>query len=73
VRSYPTISPTWSMPVLAEGEAMGENSLARVYDPQPSGGRVFLVERLRPRGLRRDAIRFDAWLKEAAPSTALRQ
>src|SRR5680860_1924639 len=61
------------MPVLAEGEAMGEITLARVYDPQPSSGRVFLVERLWPRGLRRDAIRFDAWLKEAAPSTALRQ
>lgn len=52
---------------------MGEIALARVYDPQPSSGRVFLVERLWPRGVRRDAIRFDAWLKEAAPSTALRQ
>ena len=52
---------------------MGEITLARVYDPQPSSGRVFLVERLWPRGLRRDAMRFDAWLKEAAPSTALRQ
>ena len=52
---------------------MGPITLARVYDPPPSGGRVFLVERLWPRGVRRDAIRIDAWLKDAAPSTALRQ
>ena len=56
-----------------EGAAVGAITLARVYDPQPSSGRVFLVERLWPRGVRRDAIRFDAWLKDAAPSTALRQ
>lgn len=52
---------------------MGEIALARVYDPPPSSGSVFLVERLWPRGVRRDAIRIDAWLKDAAPSTALRQ
>lgn len=51
---------------------MGKIALARVYDPPPSG-RVFLVERLWPRGVRRDTIRIDAWLKDAAPSTALRQ
>lgn len=51
---------------------MGEITLARVYDPPPSSGRVYLVERLWPRGVRRDAIHFDAWLKDAAPSTALR-
>jgi len=52
---------------------VGTIALARVYDPPPSSGRVFLVERLWPRGVRRDAIRFDAWLKDAAPSTALRR
>ncbi len=51
---------------------MGEIDLARVYDP-PASGRVVLVERLWPRGVRRDAIRIDAWLKDAAPSTALRR
>lgn len=51
---------------------MGEIGLARVYDP-PASGRVFLVERLWPRGVRRDAVVIDAWLKDAAPSTALRR
>jgi len=52
---------------------MGEITLARVYDPPTSSGKAFLVERLWPRGMRRDAIRMDGWLKDAAPSTALRQ
>lgn len=52
---------------------MGTIALARVYDPPPPDGRVFFVERLWPRGVRRDALRIDAWLKDAAPSTALRQ
>lgn len=52
---------------------MGEITLTRVYDPPPTIGQVFLVERLWPRGMRRDSIRIDAWLKDAAPSTELRQ
>ncbi len=52
---------------------MGDITLARVYDPPTSSGKVFLVERLWPRGVRRDAIRMDGWLKDAAPSTTLRQ
>ena len=52
---------------------MGEITLARVYDPPTSSGKAFLVERLWPRGVRRDAIRMDGWLKDAAPSSALRQ
>lgn len=65
-------APTLSTAVRAEGEAMGEIALVRVYDPPPSIGQVFLVERLWPRGTRRDSIRIDAWLKDAAPSTELR-
>jgi uncharacterized protein YeaO (DUF488 family) len=30
------------------------------------------VERLWPRGLRKDALRLDAWLRDVAPSAALR-
>ena len=46
----------------------------RVYEP-PSGddGARFLVDRLWPRGVKRDALRLEAWLKEAAPSDALRR
>jgi uncharacterized protein YeaO (DUF488 family) len=48
--------------------------LKRVYDPpEPQDGRRFLVERLWPRGMRKDALSLDAWAKEAAPSTALRR
>ena len=53
---------------------MGAIHLVRVYDHTArSAGPVFLVERLWPRGIRRDEVRMDAWLKEAAPSTELRQ
>jgi len=53
---------------------VGAIHLVRVYDPSAhSSGPVFLVERLWPRGIRRDAIGMDAWLKEVAPSTELRQ
>jgi uncharacterized protein YeaO (DUF488 family) len=47
--------------------------VARVYDePMPDDGVRVLVDRLWPRGLRKDADRFDEWLKEVAPSTDLR-
>lgn len=44
---------------------------ARVYDP-PVPGRRFLVERLWPRGLRREQVDVEAWLKDVAPSPELR-
>jgi uncharacterized protein YeaO (DUF488 family) len=47
--------------------------LSRVYDHEPSGaGKVFLVERLWPRGIRRGDLTMDAWLKDVAPSPELR-
>ena len=48
--------------------------LKRVYDPvNLEDGVRFLVERLWPRGVRKEALKFDAWLKDVAPSTELRQ
>jgi uncharacterized protein YeaO (DUF488 family) len=48
--------------------------LKRVYDlPSPSDGARFLVERLWPRGIKKTALKVDAWLKDAAPSTELRK
>jgi uncharacterized protein YeaO (DUF488 family) len=48
--------------------------LSRVYDHEPKHrGAAFLVERLWPRGVRRDELELDGWLKGVAPSTALRQ
>ncbi|MHB2022779.1 MAG: DUF488 domain-containing protein [Mycobacteriales bacterium] len=49
-------------------------NLHRVYDPEPPPeGCAYLVERLWPRGVRRDALRLDGWAQEAAPSTELRR
>lgn len=46
----------------------------RVYEPPaPNDGKRFLVERLWPRGVKKEALQMDAWIKEAAPSDALRR
>lgn len=48
--------------------------LKRAYDPATAGdGTRYLVERLWPRGKRKTELRLDAWLKEVAPSDALRR
>src|SRR5579875_2626322 len=47
--------------------------IRRVYDePSPQDGRRVLVDRLWPRGLRKDAARLDEWAKDLAPSPQLR-
>jgi len=49
-------------------------SLVRVYDLAEVGERPsFLVERLWPRGVRRDALAGAAWLPDVGPSTQLRK
>lgn len=49
-------------------------SIKRVYEPpSPEDGCRLLAERLWPRGLRKDSARLDGWMREAAPSTPLRQ
>lgn len=46
----------------------------RIYlAAEPADGTRVLVERLWPRGVTKDAASIDLWLKEIAPSTALRQ
>ena len=48
--------------------------LKRAYDPaSKDDGIRFLVERLWPRGVKKAALRLDAWLKDVAPSTELRR
>jgi uncharacterized protein YeaO (DUF488 family) len=48
--------------------------IARVYEaPQAADGQRVLVDRLWPRGIRKDDPRIDRWIKDVAPSTALRQ
>ena len=49
-------------------------AVKRAYEPaSPRDGTRFLVERLWPRGVRKEALRVKAWLKDASPTTALRQ
>jgi uncharacterized protein YeaO (DUF488 family) len=46
----------------------------RVYDdPTPTDGARVLVDRVWPRGVRKESARLDEWLREVAPSTELRQ
>jgi uncharacterized protein YeaO (DUF488 family) len=46
----------------------------RAYDPpSASDGPRFLVDRLWPRGMKKEALKMDAWLKDLAPSDELRK
>jgi uncharacterized protein YeaO (DUF488 family) len=48
--------------------------IKRVYDPPARGdGRRVLVERLWPRGMKKEALAADCWMKDVAPTTALRK
>jgi uncharacterized protein YeaO (DUF488 family) len=48
--------------------------IKRTYEPTARGdGRRILVERLWPRGMKKEALAADAWMKEVAPSTELRK
>ncbi|MCE3554268.1 DUF488 family protein [Pseudonocardia sp. RS11V-5] len=52
---------------------MGTIVLSRVHDHEPHEGRSYLVERLWPRGVRRDDLEMDGWVKDVAPSSELRK
>ena len=46
----------------------------RAYDEtSKNDGTRFLVERLWPRGVKKDDLKVEAWLKDVAPSTDLRE
>src|SRR5687768_18470409 len=48
--------------------------LHRVYGHETApAGQQFLVERLWPRGVRKDALHLSGWTKDAAPSSILRR
>ena len=54
---------------------MGDSQfqVKRVYDPpDPEDGARILVDGIWPRGLTKEAIHHDLWLKEVAPSAELR-
>jgi uncharacterized protein YeaO (DUF488 family) len=46
----------------------------RIYDsPSRGDGKRILVDRLWPRGVKKDEAKIDEWLKDIAPSDALRK
>ena len=48
--------------------------IKRVYEkPSPDDGQRFLVDRVWPRGIRKEALADAIWLREVAPSTELRK
>ena len=49
-------------------------SIKRVYEARGADdGARYLVERLWPRGMKKEKLIMDAWLKEVAPSSGLRR
>lgn len=48
--------------------------IKRVYDPaSPGDGKRILVDRLWPRGVKKEDAAIDEWLKDVAPSGELRK
>jgi uncharacterized protein YeaO (DUF488 family) len=48
--------------------------IKRVYEEESSAdGKRILVDRLWPRGIKKEEIRIDEWLKDIAPSNVLRR
>lgn len=55
-------------------DGMTEIHIKRIYEPASrSDGKRILVDRMWPRGMKREDAQVDAWLKEVAPSSALRR
>lgn len=53
---------------------MADIRVKRVYDdPEPEDGKRVLVDRVWPRGLSKESVQADSWLKDLAPSTELRK
>jgi uncharacterized protein YeaO (DUF488 family) len=52
---------------------MASIKIKRAYEPpSPKDGKRILVDRLWPRGLRKDEASLDLWSKDIAPTTSLR-
>jgi len=53
---------------------MANIQVKRIYDPyEENDGYRILVDRLWPRGIKKESARIDKWLKDVAPSNALRE
>ena len=48
--------------------------IKRIYDQaSPEDGKRILIDRLWPRGIKKESAHIDEWIKEVAPSTELRE
>jgi uncharacterized protein YeaO (DUF488 family) len=48
--------------------------IKRIYDQaSPKDGKRILIDRLWPRGIKKDETKIDEWLKDIAPSNELRK
>jgi uncharacterized protein YeaO (DUF488 family) len=55
------------------GQIMGKLTIKRVYEPHTKNdGQCVLIDRIWPRGIRKEDLRGAVWLKEIAPSATLR-
>lgn len=53
---------------------MADIKIKRIYDaPEKTDGFRILVDRLWPRGIKKENAQVDIWMKEVAPSTELRK
>ena len=53
---------------------VGRIETVRVYEAgETTSGRRYLVDRIWPRGVTKDELRLDGWLKDVAPSDELRR
>lgn len=53
---------------------MGTVQIKRIYEPaEKSDGKRILVDRLWPRGVKKELAQLDDWMKTVAPSTDLRK
>jgi uncharacterized protein YeaO (DUF488 family) len=72
--------PTFGLHALAalgpclKGASLKKIHIKRIYEPPAaSDGTRILVDRLWPRGVTREEAHIDAWIKDVAPSDALRR
>src|SRR5688572_198254 len=67
-------SPCSLADFLEENEKSMNIRIKRAYEPpSPEDGQRFLVDRLWPRGIKKDDLVITEWLKDVAPSTDLRK
>jgi uncharacterized protein YeaO (DUF488 family) len=48
--------------------------IKRIYDPaSPDDGKRIYIDRLWPRGMKKEEVKIDEWLREISPSNSLRK